>query len=83
METPDPYTIVLHFKNPAPSFITTFSPGNSGGSQGICCKKYIETVGDSVALQKTDRHRPYKIVDSKLGSYYKFEAADTPLACGP
>ena len=44
--------------------------------QGIACKKYIETVGDAAASQKPIGTGPYKLVESKSGSSFKFEALD-------
>jgi len=76
MDTPDPYTLVVHFKDPYPIFFADLSAGNSGVCQGIVCKKYLETVGEEVASQKPIGTGPYKMVESKTGSYFKFEAME-------
>ena len=57
METPDPYTLVLHFKDSYPTFFVDLSMANSGVCQGIVCKKYVETVGEEISLPETDRNR--------------------------
>jgi ABC-type transport system substrate-binding protein len=77
METPDPYTLVVHLKKPAPVFFTTFTIGNGGVLQGIVCKKYIETVGTKDASQKPVGTGPFKLVEYKEGSYYKLEAVES------
>ena len=71
MDTPDPYTLVVHFKDPYPTFHVDLSMGNSGTCQGIVCKKYLETVGEDVASQKPVGTGPYKLVEHKLGDYYE------------
>ena len=77
MDTPDPYTLIVHFKDPYPTFWMDLSMGNSTVYQGIVSKKYVETVGEEVASQKPIGTGPYKLVDFKSGSYYKFEALDS------
>ena len=77
MDTPDPYTLVVHFKMGTPAFLGEFSLAAGGTAQGIVCKKYVETVGEDEAAQKPVGTGPYKLVDSQLGSYYKFEAVDS------
>ena len=63
MDTPDPYTLVVHFKDPYPTFFVDLSMGNSGVCQGIVCKKYVETVGEEAASQKPIGTGPYKLVE--------------------
>ena len=58
MDTPDPYTLVVHFKDPYPTFWVDLSLGNSAICQGIVSKNYLETVGDRSSLAETDRHGP-------------------------
>ena len=77
MDTPDPYTLVVHFKDPYPTFFVDLSLANSGVCQGILCKKYFETVGEEAASQKPIGTGPYKFIESKSGDYMKFEAQDT------
>ncbi len=77
MDTPDDYTLVVHMKNPYPTFFVDMSMGNSGVAQGIVCKKYVEKVGDEAASQKPVGSGPYTLKDFQLGSYYTFEAQDT------
>jgi peptide/nickel transport system substrate-binding protein len=77
METPDPYTLVCHFKLPQPTFYSLFSLGNSGACQGFVSKKYYETVGEKVASQKPIGTGPYKLVELQSGSYVKLEAKDS------
>jgi peptide/nickel transport system substrate-binding protein len=77
MEIPDPYTLVVKMKRPSPTFFSLFSLGNSGSCQGFVSKKYIEAVGEEVALQKPIGTGPYKLVELKPGSYGKFEALDS------
>ena len=76
MDTPDPYTLVIHFKDPYPTFFVDMSMGNSGVCQGFVCKKYIETVGEDTASQKPIGTGAYRVVDSQSGSHFKFEAMD-------
>jgi len=77
MDIPDPYTLVVHMKDPYYTFYVDMSMGNSGVCQGIVCKKYVEKVGDNVAGQKPVGTGPYKLVESHPGDYYKFEALDS------
>jgi peptide/nickel transport system substrate-binding protein len=76
MDTPDPYTLIVHFKNPYPTFFADLSIGNSGVMQGFISRKYVETVGEDAAGQKPIGTGPYKLIDSKSGDYFKFEALD-------
>jgi ABC-type transport system substrate-binding protein len=77
MDTPDPYTLVVHMKNPYHTFFVDMSMGNSGVCQGIVCKKYLETVGEEVASQKPIGTGPFKLIESNPGNYMKFEALDS------
>ena len=77
MDTPDPYTLVVHMKDSYPTFWVDMSMGNSGICQGLVCKKYVETVGEETASQKPIGTGPYKLVDTQLGNYYKFEAKES------
>ena len=77
MDTPDPYTLVVHFKDPYPTFFMDLSLVVGATCQGVVCKKYIETVGEDVASQKPIGSGPYKLVENKSGSYFKFEALDS------
>jgi ABC-type transport system substrate-binding protein len=45
-------------------------------AQGIVSKKYVETVGEEVAARKPMGTGPYKLVESKSASYFKFEAVE-------
>ena len=77
MDAPDPYTLVVNFKEPYPTFFVDLSLANSAVCQGIVCKKYIETAGEDAAAEKPIGTGPYKWVESKLGSYHKLEALDS------
>jgi peptide/nickel transport system substrate-binding protein len=77
MDTPDPYTLVVHMKTPFSTFFMEFSLGVSGVCQGFVPRKYVETVGEEVAGQKPVGTGPYKLVESKVGDYYKFEALES------
>jgi peptide/nickel transport system substrate-binding protein len=77
MDTTDPHTLIVNFKTAQPTFFATFSMGNNGSCQGIVCKKYVEAVGNTAASQKPIGSGPLKIIDSRLGSFYKFEALDS------
>jgi ABC-type transport system substrate-binding protein len=77
MDTPDPYTLVVHFKDPYPMFFVDMSMANSGVCQGIVCKKYYDTVGEETASQKPIGTGPYRLVDNQPGSYFKFEANES------
>ena len=83
MDTPDPYTMVVHFKDPYPTFYLDLSLGSSGVCQGILCKKYIETVGEDTASQKPVGTGPFKMIEAHLGDRYKFEAQDSNWRSGP
>jgi ABC-type transport system substrate-binding protein len=76
MDLPDSYTLVAHMRTPQPTIFSLFSLGNGGTCQGFVSKKYIETVGETVASQKPIGTGPYKMIDHQTGSYYKFEALD-------
>ena len=77
MDTPNPYTLVVHFKDPFPTFFVEMGMATGGVCQGIVCKKYLESVGEDVASQKPIGSGPYRLVESKSGSYFKFEALDS------
>jgi len=76
MEVPDPYTLIVDFKTPSPTFLAEFSTAAGATAQGIACKKYVEEVGEAEAAKNPIGSGPYKLVDSQLGSYYTFEAVD-------
>ena len=76
MDTPDPYTLVIHFKDPYPTFFADLSMANSPVCQGFVCKKYYDTVGEEAASQKPIGTGPYRFIESKSGNYMKFEAVE-------
>ena len=51
MDTPDPYTLVVHMKVPYPTFYVDLAMANSGTCQGNIRKKYLETVGEDEAVE--------------------------------
>ncbi len=72
LETPDKYTVVMHFKNrlwEVPSHFTQFV-----GYQNITSKKYIESVGEDKAALHPIGTGPYRHVEGKQGDYHRFEA---------
>jgi peptide/nickel transport system substrate-binding protein len=72
IETPDKYSFVLHFKNPAwevPSHFTQFV-----GYQNITSKKHVESVGEERAAQDPVGTGPYRHVEGKQGDSHRFEA---------
>ena len=72
IETPDKYTVVMHFKNrvwEVPSNFTQFV-----GYQNITSKKYIESVGEDKAALHPIGTGPYRHVEGKQGDYHRFEA---------
>ena len=77
MDTPDPYTLIVHFKDPYPTFFMDLSLANSATCQGIVCKKYVETVGTEEAGLKPIGSGPYKLVEYKEAQYCKFETLDS------
>jgi peptide/nickel transport system substrate-binding protein len=76
MDIPDPYTLVLHFRAPQPTFFAELSLGGGGSSQGIVSRKFVETVGEDIASRKPIGSGPYKLLESLVGSYYKLEAVE-------
>lgn len=73
IETPDKYTVLLSFKNPAwevPSHFVEFS-----GYQNVTSKKHIEQVGEEKAAQAPIGTGPYRYVDGKQGDFHRFQAA--------
>jgi peptide/nickel transport system substrate-binding protein len=77
METPDPYTLIVNFKDPFPTFFVEMSMANSGVCQGFVSKKYYDTAGEDIASQKPVGTGPYRLVDSQPGLYFKFEAKES------
>ncbi len=75
MEVVNPYTLVLHFKEPEPMIYLTFEPSENV-SFPIVCKKYVESVGEEKANRQPIGSGPYRLVEQKLGDYAKFEAFD-------
>jgi len=73
MEVVDRYTLVLTLKKPDPTLWLNFCTGETP-TMPILCKKYIETVGEEKANRQPIGTGPYRLVESKLGEYAKFEA---------
>ena len=80
IEVPDPYTVLVNFKEPAPeSWVLMFNSVTAP----IVCKKHIETVGVEEARWKPIGSGPYRLVERKSGDYMKFEAVDKHWRCVP
>jgi len=72
IETPDKYTVVMHFKNrvwEVPSNFTQFV-----GYQNITSRKYLESVGEDKASLHPIGTGPFRHVEGKQGDYHRFEA---------
>ncbi len=72
IETPDKYTVVMHFKSRAwevPSHFTQFV-----GYQNITSKKYLESVGEEKAALHPIGTGSYRHVEGRQGDYHRFEA---------
>jgi len=72
IETPDKYTVVMHFKNrvwEVPSNFTQFV-----GYQNVTSKKYLESVGEDKAALHPIGTGPFRHVEGKQGDYHRFEA---------
>src|SRR5262245_58731096 len=72
IETPDKYTVVMHFKSRqwiVPSLFSQYV-----GYQNVVSKKYLEAVGEQKAAQHPIGTGPYRHVEGKQGDYHRFEA---------
>jgi len=72
IETPDKYTVVMHFRNrvwEVPSNFTQFV-----GYQNITSRKYLESVGEDKASLHPIGTGPFRHVEGKQGDYHRFEA---------
>jgi peptide/nickel transport system substrate-binding protein len=72
IETPDKYTVVMHFKTRAwilPSLFTQYV-----GYQNVISKKYMETVGEQKASVHPIGTGPFHHVEGKQGDFHRFEA---------
>src|ERR1700675_4258309 len=72
IETPDPHTVVMHFKSrvwEVPSHFTQFV-----GYQNITSKKYLEKVGEDKAALHPIGTGPFRHVEGKQGDFHRFEA---------
>jgi peptide/nickel transport system substrate-binding protein len=72
IETPDPRTVVMHFKTRqwiVPSLFTQYV-----GYQNVISKKYVESVGEQRAAAHPIGTGPYRHVEGKQGDYHRFEA---------
>jgi len=72
VDTPDPYTVVMHFKSRAwevPSHFTQFV-----GYMNVTSKKYVESVGEDKAALHPIGTGPYRHVEGRQGDYHRFEA---------
>jgi peptide/nickel transport system substrate-binding protein len=72
IETPDKYTVVMHFKSRqwiVPSLFTQYV-----GYQNTTSKKYMESVGEQKASVHPIGTGPYRHVEGKQGDYHRFEA---------
>ncbi len=72
IETPDKYTVVMHFKNrlwEVPAQVSQFV-----GYQNITSKKYMESVGEEKAVMHPIGTGPYRHVEGRQGDYHRFEA---------
>ena len=82
MEVPDPYTLVLHLKEPSPMLDFNQSHVVGCGQGYIMPKSYIERVGDEYFGTHPIGSGPYKIAEHVLGSYMAFEAQDRHWRAG-
>lgn len=72
IETPDKYTMVMHFKSRqwiVPSLFSQYV-----GYQNVVSRKYLESVGEQKAAIHPIGTGPYRHVEGKQGDYHRFEA---------
>jgi peptide/nickel transport system substrate-binding protein len=74
MDTPDPYTFVIHFRGVNTDLISNMTEQNE--DTPIVCKKYVEKVGVDEASRHPIGSGPYHFVEFKSGDYAKFEAVE-------
>jgi peptide/nickel transport system substrate-binding protein len=75
VENKDPYTVVIHLKQPAAFLPWNFSCAT--GSEGmILPKKYFEQIGADSFARKPVGSGPYKVVRNTIGSQVQLEAVD-------
>ncbi|HXH10065.1 MAG TPA: ABC transporter substrate-binding protein [Alphaproteobacteria bacterium] len=75
VEVKDPYTVVIHLKQPAVFLPWNFSCAT--GSEGmILPKKYFQQVGADAFARSPIGSGPYKVVKNAIGSSIELEAVD-------
>jgi len=72
IDTPDKYTVVVHFKNPLWDVLTHVA--QMTGYQWITSKAYVESVGEDKANQEPIGTGPYRHVEGLQGQSHTFEA---------
>src|SRR5262249_11035725 len=72
VETPDKYTVVITFKAPLWEAPTHFA--QQIGYANVISKKQVETLGEEKAAEMPAGTGPYRLVERKQGSFYRFEA---------
>jgi peptide/nickel transport system substrate-binding protein len=75
MEVVDRYTLVIHLKEPDPTFWLIFCTIDSV-QLPVLCKKYIEKVGEEKANRQPIGSGPYRLLEHRIGDYAKFEALE-------
>jgi len=74
IETPDKYTVVMHWNRGMWELLDEFTP--FACLQTITSKKYVEEVGEDAAALHPVGTGPYKHVDGQPGEYHRFEAVE-------
>jgi peptide/nickel transport system substrate-binding protein len=72
IETPDKYTIVMHFKSPLweiPKQLASFR-----SNQTITSKKYFDQVGEEKASQHPIGTGPYRHIEGRQGDFHRFQS---------
>ncbi|MFC2000236.1 ABC transporter substrate-binding protein [Chloroflexota bacterium] len=74
VEAPGPYEFTIHLLDPVAYLIPRAMSTASGVS--ICCKAYVEDVGEDVATDIPIFSGPYEYVEEMAGGYLKLQAVE-------
>ena len=72
IEAPDPHTVVVNMKEPAPDMLRIVGP--TYGGVEIVPKKYLQSVGDDGFVKKPVGSGPYRLVSHEPGVKIVYEA---------
>lgn len=77
VETPDPMTVVIHYKKPS-AVLPNFLSRQMGVEGSVLPKRYFEAHGPGYFNSHPVGSGPFRFVEHKTGSHIKYEAVNSP-----